>query len=398
MSELPYNEDTEDTGKTDSVALLDPVRYIPGDETKRPSDRMALCLSGGGYRAMLFHAGALWRINDLGILTEIKRISSVSGGSITAGVLAMNWNKLDFRSGVAANFEEAVITPLRNMGSRTVDIPSVIAGILSFGNIGSKVAKRYRKYLFGDTTLQDLPDDPRFVINATNVQSGVLCRFSKPYMWDYRVGKIETPSIELATAVAASSAFPPVLSPMILKFNPKSFTPKSGKDLENEEYQRRMVLTDGGVYDNLGLETAWKRYNTILVSDAGGGFAAEPKPKLDWLRHTARTLFTIDNQVRSLRRRQVVGAFKASPPLKTGAFWSIASDFSDGFGVNSPLDCPFERTLSLAKLATRLSKLDADTQMRLINWGYAATDFSIRKFLRRKASPPADFPYAGIGV
>jgi len=31
-----------------------------------------------------------------------------------------------------------------------------------------------------------------------------------------------------------------------------------------------LFLTDGGVYDNLGLETAWKNYETILVSDGGG--------------------------------------------------------------------------------------------------------------------------------
>jgi NTE family protein len=59
-------------------------------------DGMALCLSGGGYRAMVFHAGALWRLNELGLLKKLKRISSVSGGSITAGVLGMNWQKLQF--------------------------------------------------------------------------------------------------------------------------------------------------------------------------------------------------------------------------------------------------------------------------------------------------------------
>src|SRR5262245_28221555 len=46
---------------------------------------IALCLSGGGYRAMLFHLGALWRLNEAGLLSQLKRISSVSGGSITAG-------------------------------------------------------------------------------------------------------------------------------------------------------------------------------------------------------------------------------------------------------------------------------------------------------------------------
>jgi NTE family protein len=51
-------------------------------------------------------------------------------------------------------------------------------------------------------------------MNATNVQSGVLWRFMKPYMCDFRVGEVKTPTLRLAEAVAASSAFPPVLSPV----------------------------------------------------------------------------------------------------------------------------------------------------------------------------------------
>jgi NTE family protein len=39
------------------------------------------------------------------------------------------------------------------------------------------------------------------VINATNIQSGVLWRFSKPYMGDYRVGLVERPALPLARAV-----------------------------------------------------------------------------------------------------------------------------------------------------------------------------------------------------
>ena len=52
------------------------------------SDRLALCLSGGGYRAALFHLGAVRRLNELGVLSKIETISSVSGGSILAAHLA----------------------------------------------------------------------------------------------------------------------------------------------------------------------------------------------------------------------------------------------------------------------------------------------------------------------
>ena len=56
-----------------------PVNFIVGDSSEIPEPGMALCLSGGGYRAMLFHLGALLRLNETGFLRKLKRISSVSG-------------------------------------------------------------------------------------------------------------------------------------------------------------------------------------------------------------------------------------------------------------------------------------------------------------------------------
>src|SRR5437762_13674298 len=82
-----------------------PVRVLPSDQPlSQPSPGMALCLSGGGYRAMLFHLGTLWRLNELGLLKGLKKISSVSGGSITAGVLGLAWKNLTFDAGgIATN-------------------------------------------------------------------------------------------------------------------------------------------------------------------------------------------------------------------------------------------------------------------------------------------------------
>src|SRR5436853_7439585 len=97
-----------------------PVRWIPGDEERAPpTSGIGLCLSGGGYRAMLFHLGALWRLNELGYLPKLARVSSVSGGSITAGVLAMNWKELRFdaKSGVIPSFTELSVTPVRRPAS-----------------------------------------------------------------------------------------------------------------------------------------------------------------------------------------------------------------------------------------------------------------------------------------
>jgi NTE family protein len=96
----------------------------------------------------------------------------------------------------------------------------------------------------------------------------------------------------------------------VLKLNPEDFDPSTKGDLQFEPYTSEVVLTDGGVYDKLGLETAWKGYETILVSDGGGGSSDEPRPKREWLEHVYRVLNLLDTQVRSLRKRQIIGSYQ----------------------------------------------------------------------------------------
>lgn len=380
---------------------IQPVRTLPTDQPlSQPSPGMALCLSGGGYRAMLFHLGTLWRLNELGLMKGLKRVSSVSGGSITAGVLGLAWKNLTFNAGgIASNFEQLVVSPTRSLAGVTIDAGSIITGILlPRKSIADEIASSYRKHLFGSATLQDLPSDadgPRFVINATNVQTKVLWRFSRPFMGDYRVGLIRNPTIELAVAVGASSAFPPFLSPAVLKLQPADFDPTTKGDLQIEPYTSTVFLTDGGVYDNLGLETAWKSYNTILVSDGGGATADEPEPKRDWLEHIYRVLELINNQVGSLRKRQVITSYQMA--LRKGAYWGMRTNIAD-YQLSTAMNCPFAQTLTLANTATRLKKLESVLQERIINWGYAVCDAAIRTHVNTAAPAPNGFPYSGAGV
>jgi len=367
------------------------------EDVRQPEEGMALSLSGGGYRAMVFHLGCLWRLNETGVLGKLKRVSSVSGGSITAGVLGLAWNQLQFGAGgIAANFQDLVVKPIRKMASTTIDEGAVLEGLFLPGSISSKIISKYDKLLFHGKTLQDLPAEPRFVINATNVQSGVLFRFSRPYVRDYRVGKADNPKIPLAAAVAASSAFPPVLSPCEIDLGDYGLKLQAGggEDLAFEPYTSKLVLTDGGVYDNLGLETIWKRYTTLFVSDGGGHYKPDPDPDSDWARHSIRVLDLIDSQVRALRSRQLMELFENKH--RTGAYWGIRQNIQRNDGVNV-LPCPIDKTTELAATATRLKDMDDRLQERLINWGYAICDAS----LRRNAGisvPAPQFPYPGSAV
>ena len=375
----------------DAVSTTEPVPATPETPEAAPTSGTALCLSGGGYRAMLFHVGVLWRLNEAGLLPELDRVSSVSGGSITAGVLGLNWDRLDFDAGgVARDFSAQVVEPVRRFAGVGVDVTAVLTGLgLPFVSISDRVAKSYRKHLYGKATLQDLPDSPRFVFNATNLESGVLMRFSKPYLADYRVGMVKDPDLPLAVAVAASSAFPPVLSPCTIDLEHEEWVTIEGNDLTSSEFRGQIRLTDGGVYDNLGLQTAWNGFRTILVSDAGGHMGADPSPPVDWPRHMARVLQVIDNQVRSLRKRQVIDAFRAD--ARDGTYVGIRSEVAD-YHLADPMEADPLVTRRLAAIPTRLDNLSAELQEGLVNWGYVITDTGLRRYVQPQL-PKGTLPY-----
>jgi NTE family protein len=375
-----------------------PVNFIEPDlKSRKPLKGIALCLSGGGYRAMVFHLGAIIRLNEAGLLKKLSRISSVSGGSITAAMLGLRWNQLTFVNDVATNLIEKVIDPVRQMAGITIDAESIIGGIFLPGTISDKIVGEYKKHLFGNATLQDLPSDaegPRFVINATNVQSGALWRFSKPFMADYLIGMVKNPTVPLALAVAASSAFPPVLSPARLELNHSDFSPDPNCPLQREPYTTHVVLSDGGVYDNLGLETAWKQCKTILVSDGGGKMQPEAEPKGDWARHAVRVSGIVDNQVRSLRKRQLIESYKNQTDEHDGTYWGVRSHIKD-YPLPDALSCPEDRVSELANTPTRLKRMEPAYQERLINWAYAICDAAIRCHYQPTPAKPGGFPYNG---
>jgi NTE family protein len=357
---------------------------------------------------MLFHLGVLWRLAELGYLGSgdrigkhgpigtLKRVSSVSGGSIVAGVLGLAWQDLKVDDAdLSERFRQLIVNPIENFASKTtVSIWSAAVSAL-ISSVNKSVTRNYRQHLFGKKTLQDFPDSPHFVINATNLQSGALWRFSKPYIRDWRVGEIRNPTDSIASVVGASSAFPPFLSPARFRYEDSQYTPGSGKGLQIPPYTTRPALSDGGVYDNLGLETVFKGFQTVIVSNAGGEYKPQKKIFGDWVVQSYRVMNTIDNQVRSLRKRVLISSLASLE--KFGAYWSIRSDIA-GYPAEDKLPCPHERTRLLADIPTDLAAKSRTTQRRLINWGYAVCDAGIRSWVEDGLQPPDDFPYPDEGV
>ncbi|SDO86784.1 NTE family protein [Filomicrobium insigne] len=331
-------------------------------------DSIGLCLSGGGYRAMLYHLGALTYLNEMGLLSQLAEIASVSGGSIAAGVLAHGWPRLEFRGdGVASNFEEEVATPLARFAQVNVDIRAALLGFLPGRTAADGVAEVYDRHLFHGVTLQDLPDRPRFTFMATNLQTGSAWRFAKDYAADFRIGRIVRPTFALAKVVAASSAFPPFLSPARFSFAGHVVEPMDGADLHRPPFTEGVVLTDGGVYDNLGLERIWKRCRKILVSNGGKTVPEIGRPTGRWIGQAYRTLNIVLQQAEHSRRRILFGM--GNLEQRDVVYWSIDTPNSY-YGLVRANDLGDEGNRCAAAIATRLARLPNEHIALLQRAGY----------------------------
>src|SRR5262249_1567434 len=177
-------------------------------------------------------------------------------------------------------------------------------------------------------------------------------------------------------------------------------------------FRERVLLTDGGVYDNHGIEPLLKRYATVFVSDGGAPFGRTADLDTDWISQLRRILDVTDNQVRALRRRDLIDRLIRGNQVadeaqlvatqaegRMGAYWGIDTDpgRADPPGA---LPCNPAITHQLAHVGTRLSDLGDPTSHQLVNWGYAICDRSIRanyKGQLAQTAPAWPYPQAAVG-
>ena len=363
-------------------------RIAPAAPDRGRDPALGVALSGGGFRAMLYHVGALRRLNELGLLAVASRFSSVSGGSITAALLGLTWDRLRFDgTGVSDNLVDVVETPLFELAGRLIDIWSVLGGLGSLRSPAQALSGHYARHLFGSATLQDLPESPRFTLNTTNMVTGTLMRWAREYAADYRVGTIFEPTTALADVVAASSAFPPFLSPMKLRVSQPLVDHRSRVPVDAPP--KRLWLTDGGVYDNLGLQ-AVESFHTVLVSDGGAPFDSAGKLRANWLSQSLRTVDVIDRQVRALRRRRLLAEFTDGQRL--GSLWTIATPVGR-YGLADAIPVSDVTVRRLAAVPTRLAPISVRLRKQLVNWGYVSADCGVRAYVEPSFSPPTGLPF-----
>ncbi len=267
--------------------------------------KLGLALSGGGFRATLYHLGVIRFLRDADILKDVSQITSVSGGSVLGAHLALHWDRYN---GSDEEFEAAAVElihfvqmDVRNRIVRRIPLTAIGHTIQRVLLLGANrrltrpglLEQYYEKHLYGDRCLFELPKTPELHILSTNVSEGCVCAFGREGLiiqhrspgGGNHFEEIRTGLATIPMAVTASSAFPGFFPPLPLK--------GSEVGARAGEFDR-YAFTDGGVYDNLGVRMfrfmgkSWSQCNemveseaastphgfdTVLVSDAGGEFS-----------------------------------------------------------------------------------------------------------------------------
>ena len=235
-------------------------------------DRIALSLSGGGYRAAAFHLGTLSLLHRVGLLENVRALSTASGGTIVgayyAQCLAAGGSFTEFYTRFRRFLAERDV--IDDALHRLDDKRSVRRALIT------AAADAYAPLLtmtLGDVIAsKDHLEEISF--NATDMTNGLAFRFVKTASHLVRSGNRVSPiapeiaaQLRLADIAAASSCFPAAFEPMLF---PDDFVlPAESKRGPSTP------LMDGGIYDNQGIDSlllvrARRRrgIDLILLSDA----------------------------------------------------------------------------------------------------------------------------------
>jgi predicted acylesterase/phospholipase RssA len=275
-----------------------PVATSRPTPTGRPADYddtfVGIAISGGGSRSANFSAACLFELQKVGLLPHVDYISTVSGGSLTGAYYCSHsdddWNPASVQGKFSFPFASDAL------GQSSFAFWNAFGLLFTSLNRSDILAESFDNILFRDErrrrslTFNDLRDDrPRLLINATDLQSGRRFVFSNESFDELNSDLSQYP---LAYAVTASSAVPVVLHPVTLRDHSTIF----------RQYRH---LVDGGVADNLGVQTLAELYDTHN-QDADLKQTRPPYPR-------GAVLIVIDSTTsfdRTLSERREIGMFE----------------------------------------------------------------------------------------
>ncbi|MFF2533774.1 patatin-like phospholipase family protein [Brevibacillus sp. NPDC058079] len=277
------------------------------------TNQIKLSFSGGGFRASFYCLGAYRRLVELGLHPIVTHISSVSGGSITAGAIMYALSNSPFTG--LEDFDQRVTSPMKSLGQvnfRNQLLKTAFSPFRLKNYIPETPKKRFTrifpnlldKHIFKNKLMKDLPKSPEWSCNATCLNTLKRFRFKPSDMYGFELGYCkDMEGISIALAVASSAAFPLMFAPLRLNIENKYFDNKYSKTKFN---YKTLLLTDGGVYDNLGSENLLKEDIPFIIIDASS--VSSPWPdnlQLKSYKHIWRILSVSLEQIILLRRRLI---------------------------------------------------------------------------------------------
>ncbi len=374
--------------------------------------KIGLALSGGGYRATVFHLGVLARLAKGNMLENIEMISTVSGGSLAIGlVYCSNNNRWPTRGQYIQNcLPEAYMRLTTENLQLNVILDALFRPLQLLASRAGLVSRNLRKSWKVTAQLNELPPEPRWIINATCYETSRNFRFETfastfqaARMGSSGLGYVRNPSIPLSDALAASAGFPVAIGPLGIntaRYEWVDYKKGSRRDIEEipRPPYKKLHLWDGGVYDNLGLEplvnyssesgdVAYRSgIDTLLVSNASGRM--KDKAYRAGVQAVDRLISIPKYQIEALRSRDTIHRFRAhngagnyfktgnsclkllqSSDLTPEEINTITGDYLSQDDVDRAAD-----------FSTTLRRLERDEFMLLFRHGFEVADCTMHVF------------------
>jgi len=283
-----------------------------------------------------------------------------------------------------ASFQNEISDPVRKFCALDIRRWLALEAFIPGTHNSTGLAKQYDEHLTDKRFLKDIPDKPIHIFCATDLAYGVNWMFKKQQSGDYQAGFQATPpDWSVGIAIAASSCFPPVFKTLHLNLDPTKL--KDGKappSPQRDKIIREITFSDGGVYDNLGLEPIWKDHEIVLSSDGGGLFPIGGDTGFAW--EIGRYIAIPEDQALAVRKRWLISNF-VSNNLK-GTYWGIGSSRAS-YG----LEGGYSEDLIQNFIATIRTDLDSfsDAEASVLeNHGYWMADAAIQTHVRELVPEP----------
>lgn len=281
---------------------------------------IGLALSGGGIRATIFHLGLLKWLAENELLENVRRVSSVSGGSLCVGLVYSHNNlkwptSKEFIASVLPSIESTLIKNDLQLSAlrRMVVFPY-------YWNKKAILIARSLECKWGiHGKLSELTGDVTWYANCTTYETGKRFRFCKNNMGDYTIGYVDNPKIPLSEVMSASAGFPILIGPYSLNTETFHWVKPRYSKTEWEVPKGTIHLWDGGVYDNLGLESIFKPENggalsegldSMIISNASPPIELYHRQTGMSVRNLKRLLDISMDQVGAIRTRMIMDFLK----------------------------------------------------------------------------------------